>query len=276
MSRSTCYEGKKFNIHNDFGIAWQIGMSSFWHLNLFLVLASPFVGSFLGLIVNRRPHSGKFVFDRSRCCSCERTLAFADLIPIASYVASKGRCRYCGVKIGFTYPAMEMATLTIAITSVALSQPSMSWLSILLGWWLLALSAIDFREYLLPDSMTYPLIAIGLTLSLIRDPQSMPDHLIGAVVGYLIFYGIAWAYRRLRGRDGLGMGDAKLFAAAGAWLTWEGLSPVLMVASLGGLAYALLMRSPQKLGATQAIAFGPFLALGFWIVWLLTSPGTTL
>jgi leader peptidase (prepilin peptidase)/N-methyltransferase len=134
---------------------------------------------------------------------------------------------------------------------------------------LLALSWIDWRHMILPDVLTLPLLLAGLGVALFLDPGNIVDHAAGAAIGYLLFIGVAWAYRRTRGRDGLGEGDAKLLAAAGAWVTWSGLAQVMLIAAVVGLLVALAgSLAGKKFGAQTALPFGPCLAVGIWLVWM--------
>lgn len=135
----------------------------------------------------------------------------------------------------------------------------------LLALTLVLLARIDLKERRLPDPVTLPLILSGLVLALWRDPASISTHVIGAVVAYAIFALIGHIYFSKRGVEGLGLGDAKLFAAAGAWLGWESLPLVLLIASSAGLAQALLLPT-SRFGN---IAFGPWLAAGFFLAWVL-------
>jgi leader peptidase (prepilin peptidase)/N-methyltransferase len=131
-------------------------------------------------------------------------------------------------------------------------------LAVILGW----AAWIDLKQMILPDWITLPLIPAGLALAWVQD-QPLLERVIGAVAGYAAFAGIAWIYHRWRGRDGLGLGDAKLLAAAGAWTGWASLPSVVLVASVSALVWVLMARpDPQK-----PFPFGPFLALGFWLVW---------
>ena len=132
---------------------------------------------------------------------------------------------------------------------------------------LIVISVIDLRTFRIPDVLSLPLIVTGLALALIVPNVYPVDHLIGAIAGFALFAGIGEVYFRARNVDGLGLGDAKLFAAAGAWLGWQNLPMVLLIAALGGLAQALLTRTTRR---DQPLAFGPWIALGFWATWLLT------
>jgi leader peptidase (prepilin peptidase) / N-methyltransferase len=134
-------------------------------------------------------------------------------------------------------------------------------LTLILG----AIALIDLRHFRIPDMLSLPLIAAGLALALWLPDLPFWPRLAGAVAGFAILGAIgAWYYRRT-GTDGLGLGDAKLFAAAGAWLGWQALPAVLLIAALGGLAFAAVAGRTDR---HEAIAFGPWLALGFWVVWL--------
>jgi leader peptidase (prepilin peptidase)/N-methyltransferase len=170
--------------------------------------------------------------------------------------------------------AAFLAALAVAISGASTYSGWLLLASLMLGWTLLALAAIDLRSQLLPDALTLPLIPAGLLVAWLRDAPLI-DHVLGAAAGYLVFVAIAWLYRHLRGREGLGRGDAKLLAAAGAWLGWQAL-PDLVAAAAGAavlvaLVGALCGRGPSAL---TRIAFGPYLALAFWLVWLL-GPITT-
>jgi leader peptidase (prepilin peptidase)/N-methyltransferase len=137
-----------------------------------------------------------------------------------------------------------------------------------LGLSLLYVALHDIRFMLLPDAVTLPLIALGF-VNVIWTGPSFSDRVIGAVAGLVILPLINWVYRRLRGRDGIGLGDAKLLAAAGSWLGWAGLPLVLLVASLSGLlAVAAMALYRRRLPRGRLIPFGPFLALGFFLMFL--------
>jgi prepilin signal peptidase PulO-like enzyme (type II secretory pathway) len=134
-----------------------------------------------------------------------------------------------------------------------------------LGAALLAIAVIDFRTYRIPDWLSLPLIAAGLAWAVLTD-RHWPAHLTGAAAGYASLALFGALYFRLRGREGLGLGDAKLFAAGGAWLGWQALPLVLALAAVAGLIFALATKRREP--AAQ-IAFGPWLALGIWLAWLM-------
>lgn len=233
------------------------------------LVAAPFVGSFLGVLVRRLPEGRRLAWVRSRCEGCGRSLGPRDLVPLLSWAALRGRCRYCGRPLGLFYPTIELAALGVAGVALCADRGPGIWLDCLLGWWLLALAWIDLRSWLLPDALTLPLVLAGLAAALLFDPASLFARALGAALGYLGLCAVAWIYRRLRGRDGLGGGDTKLLAAAGAWLGVMALPQVILGAALGALAAALMLRlAGIRLGLGSALPFGPFLALAFWLLWL--------
>ncbi|HEY7598699.1 MAG TPA: A24 family peptidase, partial [Candidatus Limnocylindrales bacterium] len=209
------------------------------------------------------------VLGRSTCDHCGETLTARDLIPLVSYVARRGRCRCGRAALSGFHPGIELAALAVALSAALVLSGWLLWASLGLGWTLLTLAAIDWREFVLPDMLTLPLIPSGLALAWAIDPGLLWGHALGALAGFASLALIAGVYRRVRGREGLGLGDAKLLAAAGAWLGWQGLPSVLLIAAVSALALALATAlGGGKLAWTSRIAFGPHLALGFWLVWL--------
>jgi leader peptidase (prepilin peptidase)/N-methyltransferase len=189
---------------------------------------------------------------------------------LVSWAATKGRCRRCGARLGWFYPAVEIASIAIAGLSIAVDAGAAVWIDALLGWWLLALGWIDLRRWLLPDVLTLPLIVVGIAEAGWLAPSELTDRAVGAVCGYLVLRLVAWVYRMMRGRDGLGQGDAKLLAAAGAWVGASGLPSVLAGAACSALVGAgVLVLCGTRLSRYSALPFGPFLALATWLVWLL-------
>jgi leader peptidase (prepilin peptidase)/N-methyltransferase len=215
---------------------------------------------------------------RSRCPACGTTLRPRDLVPLLSWLWQRGRCRHCGAPVSAWYPAVELAAAAVGAASPLLLPTPEALVAVLLGWWLLALALIDLEAWILPDALTLPLILAGLLLAAAggaapgRLPlASLGEAAAGAALGYVVLAGVAWAYRRLRRREGLGLGDAKLFAGAGAWLGAASLPVVMLTAALLGLAFAVLRRQPLR--AESAVPFGPALAVAFWAWFLLLARG---
>ena len=234
-----------------------------------VIIMAPVIGSFLGVLIERLPDGRSVAVARSACDTCHHALGPLDLVPFVSYLVSRGKCRHCGGRIAPFHWQIELAALAMAIWAAGLDDGVRLWADCGLGWSLLALSWIDWRHMILPDALTLPLLLAGLGVSLWLDPGNIVDHAAGAAIGFLLFRGVAWAYRALRGRDGLGEGDAKLLAASGAWVGWLGLAPIMLIAAVTGLAGALASAlRGRKLDAQTAIPFGPCLAFATWLVWL--------
>ena len=234
-----------------------------------LIAASPFVGSFLGLVADRLPEGRGVIGGRSRCDHCARTLGPAELIPVVSWLLARGRCRHCGARLSLRYPAVELAAVGIALWSVLLLPGWLMAAGCLLGWWLLAIAAADARRLVIPDVLSWPLLVVGLGLSTLLPAAQLWDHLIGALLGAAVVAVIGLAYRALRKREGIGLGDAKLMAGAGAWVGWQGLGSVLLLAAVSGLVVTLALRlASGGLALERPLPFGPYLALGLWLTWL--------
>ena len=230
---------------------------------------SAFVGSFLGVLIKRLPRGTPICFSRSRCESCHTPLAPRDLVPMLSYAVSLGHCRHCGVRITSFYWWIELTAVCVALSAMLVFSGIELWLWCLLGWGLLALAWIDAEWMVLPDCLTLPLLAIGLGAGSLIIPESLIPRLAGAIAGWGLFAGVTWGYRLLRGHDGLGGGDAKLLAVAGAWLGIGMLPYVMMLSASGAAIWALAMRTRgggRMSGA--AIPFGPWLAASIWLVGL--------
>jgi leader peptidase (prepilin peptidase)/N-methyltransferase len=237
----------------------------FWPL-----LVAPFVGSFLGVLIVRLPARMPVAMARSGCPHCGTRLGALDLVPLISFLVLRGRCRHCRAPIGMFHPAVELAALAVAIWVVlGDDDPGRIWVGCALGWTLLTLAWIDWTDLVLPDVLTLPLLLAGLAVTLARDPDELIDHCLAAIVAYLSFAALAVAYRRLRGRDGLGGGDSKLIAAAGAWCGLAALPLVVLGSAVLGLLAALgLALAGRTMTSTTRIPFGPCITLAFWLVWL--------
>jgi leader peptidase (prepilin peptidase)/N-methyltransferase len=234
-----------------------------------LGLAAPIIGSFLGVLVQRLPEGEAIVWSRSRCELCGTVLAPRDLVPLLGWLAARGRCRHCGVRLGWFYPGIEIAAVLVALAALAIDDMPRAGLDCVFGWGLLALGWIDLRCWLLPDALTLPLLAIGIAEAAAYEPDSLLDRMLGVALGYLLLRLIAILYRVLRGQEGLGGGDAKLLAATGAWVGAGALPQVILGAAVAGLAAAAAMQlAGRRLHARSALPFGPFLGLAAWLVWL--------
>lgn len=241
----------------------------YWLAWIWAIAAAPFVGSFLGVLVLRIPAGLPVGLARSACPHCGHRLGVGDLVPVFSWVFSGGRCRHCSAELGLFYPAIELAAVAIALWAAAVLPGSLVLAGCVLGWALLAAAVVDWRHMFLPDIIVLPLIPLGIALHAVIDGAVWYDHLLGAAAGFALFAGVAVLYRSVRGREGLGLGDAKLLAAAGAWVSWTGLPSVVLVAALLGLAGVAVSRlAGWKPDPTAEIPFGPPLATATWLIWL--------
>lgn len=232
------------------------------------LLLSPFIGSFLGVVVRRLPLGLPITLARSACEGCGRTLPPQDLVPLLSFAVLRGRCRFCRAGIARFHVWIELAAIAVAAWAALVTPDSASlWANCALGWWLLALAWIDWDHLRLPDVLTLPLLVLGLVATWwLADPDTAANHALAAAAGYLAFRGVALAYRMLRRREGLGQGDAKLLAASGAWVGLAGLPSVVLGAALIAVAATLMQRLFQRQAADTPIPFGPYLALATWLV----------
>ena len=238
-------------------------------LRLFTVVFAPFFGSFLALFVHRWPQGLPVVHGRSRCEACGAVPQLRDLVPVLSWLLLRGRCRRCGAAIGFAPLAFELVMLAAGLSLALSSLPgSRALLLLLAGGSMLAIAVIDARHLLIPRSLALAVLALGVVDGALHAAPAdaatgMPwARLLGAATGFAGMEAIRHAYRRLRGREGLGAGDSWLMAAIGAWTGARALGLVLLFAALAalvltGLEAARRGRWPE---AGDRLAFGPFLA----------------
>jgi leader peptidase (prepilin peptidase)/N-methyltransferase len=214
------------------------------------------------------------VVPRSRCPSCGHGITWYENIPVFSYLALRGRCSACRKPIGVRYPLVEL--LTGALFAACAWRWGMTWAA--LAWcgfaaMLVVLARIDWDTTLLPDDLTLPLLWAGLIVAALGlTDVAVTDALWGAVAGYLALWAVYWIFKLATGKEGMGYGDFKLFAALGAWLGWQGLLPVILLASVAGIVAGLAMKATGRLRQGGMVPFGPFLALGGLAAMLIGPP----
>jgi len=217
------------------------------------------LGSFIATLVLRWP-AGRSLFGRSQCDGCGRPLGARDLVPILSALLSRGRCRTCGAAIDPFHGRVELASALIGAGALTLLPGTAGWLWALFGWLLLPLALLDARHFWLPDRLTLILAIAGLLFAGPMLDTMLIDRWIGAVAGGAVLALLAWLYARARGKEGMGGGDPKLVAATGAWLGWQALPLMLLLASLGGIVWALtLQRKGDRPLGERRVPFGSFL-----------------
>ena len=241
-------------------------------------------GSFANVCIHRIPLGQSIVLPASHCPSCKADIAWYDNFPIVSWLLLRGRCRRCQAVIGVRYPLVELVLLLLAAAIYArfvLSEggPLAIVLSRFVTYFffattLVVLSAIDLQTQLLPDRITYPAIPLFFVLGRIYGHTTLTDTALDLVAGYVVVWVIATAYRYLKGREGLGLGDAKLLSLIGGLLGWHALPWTLFFGSVSGLLLALPVLLFRRRGADGAllhaeVPFGPFLSLAALVYTLL-------
>jgi leader peptidase (prepilin peptidase)/N-methyltransferase len=204
---------------------------------------------------------------RSRCGACGHQIAWYENLPVVSWLALRGRCSACKTPISMRYPAIELATGLLfagAAWRFGPTPATLAWCAVIAL--LVAMAMIDWDTTLLPDSMTLPMLWGGLLAATLDLTVPLPTAIWGAVVGYLSLWSIYWLFKLTTGKEGMGAGDFKLLAALGAWLGWQAILPIALMASLVGLIVSLPLKMSGRLKAGQAIPFGPFLAGGGLVV----------
>ena len=260
------------------------------------------IGSFLNVVIHRLPimmerhwraecaalateaptlpaePAGRYnlMVPRSSCPSCQAPIAARHNIPVLSYLWLRGRCARCRSRISARYPLVE--ALTGLLSALVAWRFGFGWpalAALVLTWFLVALAAIDIDRQLLPDSLTLPLMWIGLVLSLFAPgpggtpvPVDPRASLIGAAAGYLSLWGIYHLFRALTAKEGMGYGDFKLLAALGAWMGWQMLLPTVLIAAAVGAVVGLVLIVVRGRSSAIPIAFGPFLAAAGWLMLL--------
>lgn len=207
---------------------------------------------------------------RSACPACGHTIRAVENIPVLSYLWLRGRCANCGARISPRYPMVEILTAALsALAAAYFGYGAHAAGAILFIWALIALTFIDFDTQLLPDSITLPLLWLGLLFNLHNGFVPLRSAVIGAMAGYLSLWSVYWLFRLATGKHGMGFGDFKLLAAIGAWLGWSMLPLVILLSSATGAVAGIALIILAKRGRSVPIPFGPYLASGglialFW------------
>jgi leader peptidase (prepilin peptidase)/N-methyltransferase len=220
------------------------------------------IGSFLNVCIYRLPRRESIVWPASRCTTCNRQLAWYENVPVVSWLVLRGRCRGCGSRISVMYPLVELTTSVVfAGGALVYGLSPLLFVRLAFGCALIVLFVIDLQHQILPNAITLPGIAAGFVASLFLPPGWLSS-LIGIVAGGGILWALAEAYYRLRGIEGLGMGDVKMLAMIGAVLGWPLMLLTLVVASFAGSLVGVGMMAFGRGGMQAALPFGTFLALG--------------
>lgn len=226
-------------------------------------------GSFIATVAIRWPKGRSALHGRSECDACGKALGGTELVPVASFVLQRGRCRGCGAPVHPSHVVTELAGMMIGIVAGILVPGIGGVAGAVFGWMLLALAALDLAAFWLPNLLTGALAAAGLAAGLFGIWPPIDVRLIGGIGGFATLAAVASGYRLIRGRQGLGGGDPKLFGAIGCWLGWQALPMVLLAGTLIGLAAILGLRmGGRKIAATDRLPFGAMLAAAAFTVWI--------
>lgn len=232
-------------------------------------------GSFIATLAIRWPEGRSATRGRSACDGCGKGLRAHELVPVASFLVQRGRCRACGARIAPLHLATELVAGAIGVAA-GLAAPSIAGAcGAVFGWLLLALAAIDLAALWLPNGVTAALAVTGLLLGgLTGSEPLLSDRAIGGIAGFGALWLVATLYRSVRGRDGLGGGDPKMLGAIGLWLGWHALPMVVLASCLAGLAAVLVMAMlGRQVSGSIRLPFGTMLAGGGFVLWLASNFG---
>lgn len=242
-------------------------------LDVFLLAASPFIGSFVTASSRSWPDWVRITTGRSSCDNCERRLSPFELIPVVSFLIQRGKCRACGAPVSWIHPVGELLALIIGILAVLAFDGGWTVAAALFGWILLFGALVDIRTFLLPDVVTLGLIPAGLAISYLSGGMdAVWLKSLAALIGFASLAIISETYKRLRGREGLGLGDAKLLAAGGAWAGPFALPWIVMLGAGATLFIVVIGHIlGRKATADTAVPLGPGLAAGCYLAYCLPA-----
>lgn len=233
--------------------------------------AGAILGSFLGVLFVRLPLARGFVSGRSSCDACGRALTTAELVPLLSFLWLRGRCWSCGAPIDRALFVVELCAGLLGALIVFRASAPVELVAVFFFFPLLLLGALDFRHHWLPVPLVFGLAAAGVAAVLLTGGDIV-NSAIGGVLGFAMLEVIRIGYRALRGRDGMGGGDPRLFGAIGIWTGWQALPFILVGASIAGLLLALAMRAGgQAVSAETRVPLGTCLAASTIAVWLVAA-----
>jgi leader peptidase (prepilin peptidase)/N-methyltransferase len=255
------------------------------------------VGSFINVVIHRLPKMldrawreqcadltdakppeqprYNLVVPRSQCPACGHRISALENVPVVSYLFLRGRCSACAAPISARYPLVELLTGALTVAAVLrFGVTPAAGSACLLLWSLIALTFIDFDTQLLPDSITLPLLWAGLLANLAgwSPGVALRDAVVGAIAGYLVLWSVYWAFKLIRGKEGMGYGDFKLLAALGAWLGWQMVPAIVLLASLVGAVIGIGLVVFKGRDHQVPLAFGPYLAIAGAIALFVGKP----
>jgi leader peptidase (prepilin peptidase)/N-methyltransferase len=241
-------------------------------VGIFFAVLGLVVGSFLNVCIYRLPLKQSIAWPASRCTTCERPLDWYENVPVVAWLALGGRCRTCHASVSLMYPVVELVTGALFVGGYLLyGATPLGFVRIAFGCAMIVLFVIDLQHRILPNIITVTGVPIGFALSLFLPP-GWRESLIGLLLGGGVLFVIGEAYYRLRGIDGLGMGDVKMLAMIGAFLGWQLMLLTLVLASLSGALVGVALIVSQRGSMKYALPFGTFLAVGAVVAMLVGQP----
>ena len=265
-----------------------------WLFLTLIFILSLLVGSFLNVVIYRLPiilnnawrsECQEFLhpeieFDKpahytlsspgSACPKCNTKIKWYYNIPVFSWLALKGKCNICKSRIGLKYPLIEFATAVLSVLVAWKFDATIQCVfALALTWMLIPLVFIDFAEQILPDRLVFPLLGLGLLAGANNVFISAEQSIYGALIGFSILWGICQVFKLITKKEGMGFGDLKLFATAGAWFGALALPNMLVIAAGTGALIGIALLIIKK-GESLPYAFGPYIALGMWITLMTT------
>ena len=240
---------------------------------ILVVLMGGLWGSFANVCIHRLPKEQDVVSGRSHCPKCKKKIFWYDNIPLLSYFLLNGKCRKCKKKISIQYSLVEFISIFLFVSIYYLYGISLtSILLMILGLSFIVIFFIDLKHFIIPNLITFPMMALGFAKSFDPNLNSIFPNYINSLIGGIFGYGIIWLiiffYKQIRNKEGMGLGDAKLFAVIGFWFGWISLPFIIFLSSAIALISVVpdLLKNSKKL--SSQIPFGPHIILGT-IVYLL-------
>ena len=215
------------------------------------------------------PEKFNLVTPNSTCPSCSHKIKPWENVPVISYFFLRGKCSACKTKISPRYPIVEAVTAILSVVAIYVFGANLTGLACLIfTWCLIALTMIDFDTQLLPDTITLPLLWLGLIANAFGLFTTLDSALWGAIGGYLSLFSVYWLFKLLTGKEGMGFGDFKLLGALGAWLGWQMLLQIILLSALAGAVIGVGMIVIRGRDKNIPIPFGPYLAIAGWIAFV--------
>lgn len=262
-----------------------------WLYPLLATTIGLLIGSFLNVVIYRYPKMMEYQWQQefiehfpqydnhpteqqyldlslphSFCPNCKSEIKPWHNIPLFSYLWLRGKCAHCHTSISARYPLVEgLSALMCGFIATQVPFSTYSVALMIFSWLLISAAFIDLETMLLPDSLTFPMLWLGIGTALLGfSPVSLNNAVLGAMLGYLSLWSIYWLFRILTRKEGMGHGDFKLLAALGAWFGWQALPMLVLVSSLIGVVFGLIMLRKEKETLNRSFPFGPSLALAGW------------